>query len=276
VDKNTADLRPWQDHPQCLGMALNTVSTFSLQQLWDMDVCDLDGTTYLMHQNQIYVASRPSVTTGDRIGSSNYADDNAITNGCTSADSAAAQELVQNTENSTDALTVGLALVGVQTNLTKSYVSCSPRLKRLLGDLPTIRVHGISKTGTLIYKTLVTVKNPGTLSAPDSKASGCIAYLGPIMSAGGSVGPLGVTYWEPTEQKILQKARGFAAVCATTNPDLPTVRIAAGALLYQTNISWHAYRLHDAVNSFGEPWLMLCYAPLGYPLPSWRTALRTH
>ena len=82
--------------------------------------------------------------------------------------------------DSTGALTVGLALVGVQTNLAKSYVSCSPRLRRLLRDLPIICVHGISKTGTLIYNALVTVDNPGTLSAPDNKASGCIAYLGPI------------------------------------------------------------------------------------------------
>ena len=111
---------------------LGSKNSFTKQQLQKMDVCDTEGQIYLVHQGNIYASSTQRKRALDRIGSSNYADDNAVTNGCKLASMNAAQALIKNTEDSTDALTVGLALIGVQTNLNKSYVSCSPRLTRLL------------------------------------------------------------------------------------------------------------------------------------------------
>ena len=66
------------------------------------------------------------------------------------------------------------------------------------------------------------------------------------MSAGGSIGPNGITYWESTEQKILQQTRGFVATCANTTPDLPTLRNAALAILYQTTRQHLLARMPDA------------------------------
>ena len=63
-------------------------------------------------------------------------------------------KILENTEKATDALTVSLTLVGVQTNLTKSFVTCSPRAQRLLNTVPTIKVSGINKNGQLINNAL--------------------------------------------------------------------------------------------------------------------------
>ena len=94
-------------------------------------------------------------------------------------------QILDNTEKATDDLTVILSLVGVQTNLSKSFVTCSPRAQRL--TIPSIKVSGINKNGQLIHNALATVQVPGDMMASDTLGSGCIPYLGPITCAGGCI-----------------------------------------------------------------------------------------
>ena len=55
-----------------------------------------------------------------------------------------AHAIYLNLQNATEALTVGLTLVGVQLNLEKSLSTCSPIMRHLLGEEPRMTVAAIN------------------------------------------------------------------------------------------------------------------------------------
>jgi len=209
----------------------------------DLQACSGSGTQYLTYGNNIFQSSTVNadrseiLETDDRIKAENYADDNAINNGDMAETRDEVLRLLENTEQATDALTVSLSMVGesvgVQTNLAKSFVTCSPKAHRLLKEAPTIRVSGIDKHGRLINNTLTTVQVPGDMLTPETQGTGCIPYLGPITCAGGCIGTQGLSFWDSSDNKILHKLRMFKSICASTQPDSQTYRHATMSIFYQ-------------------------------------------
>ena len=150
-----------------LAKAIEECNFMPRSAILDLQACSGSGTQYITYGNTIFQSSTVNadrseiLETDDRIKAENYADDNAINNGDMAETRDEVLRLLENTEQATDALTVSLSLVGVQTNLAKSFVTCSPRAHRLLKEPPTIRVSGIDRHGRLINNTLT----PGQLPA---------------------------------------------------------------------------------------------------------------
>jgi len=106
-----------------------------------------------------------------------YADDNAVTTGGKAATPEEARAIHLNLQNSTEAFTVGLTLVGVRSNLDKSFSTCSPIMQHLL-------VAAINSRGQLIRAAITTVPTNGAM-ANTPAARGAVRYLGPRFCSGG-------------------------------------------------------------------------------------------
>ena len=222
-----------------LAKAIEECNFMPRSAILDLQACSGSGTQYITYGNTIFQSSTVNadrseiLETDDRIKAENYADDNAINNGDMAETRDEVLRLLENTEQATDALTVSLSLVGVQTNLAKSFVTCSPRAHRLLKEPPTIRVSGIDKHGRLINNTLTPVQVPGDMLTAEPQGTGCIPYLGPITCAGGCIGPQGLSFWDSSDNKILQRLRMFKSICTSTQPDSQTYRHATMSIFYQ-------------------------------------------
>jgi len=79
-----------------------------------------------------------------------YADDNAVTTGGKAQTQEEARTIYLNLQNATEALTVGLTLVGVRSNVKKGFSTCSPIMRHLLGEEPKLTVVAINSRGQLI------------------------------------------------------------------------------------------------------------------------------
>ena len=60
-----------------------------------------------------------------------------------------ARVIYRNLQNATEAQTVGSTLVGVRSNLEKSFSTCSPIMQHLLGEEPKLTVATINSQGQL-------------------------------------------------------------------------------------------------------------------------------
>jgi hypothetical protein len=222
-----------------LAKAIEESNFMPRSAILDLQAWSGSGTQYLTYGNKIFQSSTvnadrsETLETDDRIKAENYADDNAINNGDMAETRDEVLRLLENTEQATDTLTVSLSLVGVQTNLSKSFVTCSPRAHRLLNEAPTIRVSGIDKHGRLINSTSTTVQVPGDMLTPETQGTGCIPYLGPITYAGGCIGTQGLSFWDSSDNKILHKLRMFKSICASTQPDSQTYLYTTMSIFYQ-------------------------------------------
>jgi len=114
-----------------------------------------------------------------------YADDNAVTTGGKAATAEEARAIHPNLQNGTEALTVGLTLVGVRSNLQKIFSTCSPVMQHLLGEDPKLTVAAINSRGQFIRAAITTVPTNGDAIANTPAARGAVRYLGPRFCSGG-------------------------------------------------------------------------------------------
>ena len=84
------------------------------------------------------------------VNGTGYADDNAVTTGGKAHTQEEARAIYLNLQNAAEALTVCLTLVGVRSNLEKSFSTCSPVMRHLLGEEPKLTVAAINSRGQLI------------------------------------------------------------------------------------------------------------------------------
>jgi len=114
-----------------------------------------------------------------------YADDNAVTTGGKAYTQEEARAIYLNLQNATEALTVGLTLVGVRSNLEKGFSTCSPVMRHLLGEEPKLTVAAINSRGQLIRAEITTVPTTGDAIAVTPAERGAVRYLGPRFCSGG-------------------------------------------------------------------------------------------
>jgi len=114
-----------------------------------------------------------------------YADDNAVTTGGKAATPKEARAIHLNLQNGTEALTVGLILVGVRSNLEKRFSTCSPVMQHLLGEDPKLTVAAINSRGQPIRAAITTVPINDDAMANTPAARGAVRYLGPQTCSGG-------------------------------------------------------------------------------------------
>ena len=114
-----------------------------------------------------------------------YADDNAVTTGGKAATPEEARAIHLKLQNGTEAWTVSLTLVGVWSNLKKSFSTCSPVMQHLLGEDPKLTVAAISSRGQLIRASITTVPTNGDAMANTSAARVAVRYLGQRFCSGG-------------------------------------------------------------------------------------------
>jgi len=114
-----------------------------------------------------------------------YAENNAVTTGGKAATPEEACAIHLSLQNGTEALTVGLTLVGVRSNLEKIFSTCSPVMQHLLGEDPKLTVAAINSRGQLIQTAITTVPTNGDAMANTPAARGAVRYLGPRFFCGG-------------------------------------------------------------------------------------------
>jgi len=120
-----------------------------------------------------------------KLESTCYADDNAVTTGGKAETREEARAIHLNLQNGTEALTVGLTLVRVRSNLEKSVSTCSPVMRYLLGEDPKMTVAAINSRGQLIRAAVTTVPTTGDAIAQTTADRGAARYLGPRFCSGG-------------------------------------------------------------------------------------------
>jgi len=113
-----------------------------------------------------------------------YADDNTVTTGGKASTPEEVRAIHLNLQNGTEALTVGLTLVGVRWNLEKSFSTFSPVMQHLLGEDPKLTVAAINSWGQLIRAAITTVPTNGDAMANTPAARGAVRYLGPQFCSG--------------------------------------------------------------------------------------------
>jgi len=112
------------------------------------------------------------------------ADDNAVTTDGKAQTQEEARDIYLNLQNATEALTVGLTLVGAQSNLEKSFSTCSPIMRHLLGEQPKLTVAAIISRGQLIRAAITKVPTTGDAMANTPVERGAVRYLGPRFCSG--------------------------------------------------------------------------------------------
>jgi len=160
-----------------------------------------------------------------------YADDNAASNGAQVRTRPEAQAILQKLQDATEALTIGLGVVGVRTNLTKSFVQCSPIMRHLLGKDAQVKVAALNSVGQLVRAPITAAITHGVAEAPTPAGRGAVRYLGPYFSSGGCYDthkPEDNGYWLENRNavyKILAQVSdstnavqaSYDAVCQTAN-----------------------------------------------------------
>ena len=106
-----------------------------------------------------------------------YADDDTVTTGGKAHTQEEARAIYLNLQNATEALTVGLTLVGVRSNLEKSFSTCSPVMRHLLGEKPTLIVAAMNSRGQLIRAAITTVPTTGDVIPTTPAERGAMRYL---------------------------------------------------------------------------------------------------
>ena len=114
-----------------------------------------------------------------------YADDNAVTTGGKAHTQEEARAIYLNLQNATEALTVGLTLVGVRSNLEKKFSTCSSAMRLLLGEEPKLTKAVINSWGQLIRAAITTVPTTGDAIGNTPAEGGAVRYLGPRFCSGG-------------------------------------------------------------------------------------------
>ena len=114
-----------------------------------------------------------------------YAHDNAVTTGGKARTQEEARAIYLNLQNATEDLTVGLTLVGVRSNLEKSFSTCSPVMRHLLGEKPKLIVAAMNSRGQLIRAAITTVPTTGDAIPTTPAERGAMRYLGPRFCSGG-------------------------------------------------------------------------------------------
>ena len=114
-----------------------------------------------------------------------YADDtsNTVTTGGKAHTHEEARAIYLNLQNATEALTVGLTLVGVWLNLEKSFSTCSPVMRHLLGEELKLTVAAINSRGQLIRAAITTVQR-GMPSLPHQRRGVQCATSDPVSAVG--------------------------------------------------------------------------------------------
>jgi len=165
-----------------------------------------------------------------------YAHDNAVTTGGKAQTQEEARAIYLKLQNATEALTVGLTLVGVQSNLEKKISTCSPVMLHLLGEEPKLKVAAINSRGQLIRAAITTVPTTGDAIATTPAERGAVRYLGPCFCNGGCLDKItgeDAGYWRENRNataSILSLVRdNFSAALASYD----TVSKASVTVLYQ-------------------------------------------
>ena len=96
-----------------------------------------------------------------------------------------ARAIYLNLQNAAEALSVGLTLVGVTSNLEKKISTCSPIVQHLLGEEHKLTVAAINSQGQLIQAAITTVPTTGNTMANTPAERGAVRYPRPRFCSGG-------------------------------------------------------------------------------------------
>ena len=161
----------------------------------------------------------------------NYADDDAGANGGHAANKQQAQQMLKNTADGAEALTISLTIVGVRTQHKKSLFSYSQAAQHLLKTTPTIELTALDANGRLVRLPGTTVRSPGPAEGTTATDRGSTRYLGPCLSFAGDDKHRDV--WREHTAACTRIVRQYEAQAGDVRPNFRVMRAAAASVLYQ-------------------------------------------
>ena len=162
-----------------------------------------------------------------------YADDDAGVIGAKIHTKAEAGVLIRELEDGASALTVGLAVMGIQTNHRKSYLTASPEMWRLAGDNIAMRIPALTATGRFALEAISTIP-PGTADGVTMAERGTVRYLGPCIAWNGTGHDDGVAqYWRERDLTCEAIVRKYKMDVHQIAPAYRVACRSAEAILYQ-------------------------------------------
>ena len=185
----------------------------------DLRICQ--PLTHPQHANQDFV----------NVKLKGYADDNVVSNGAKVRTLFEAQAIMSNLEKATETLTIGLGVVGVRTNLDKSFLNGSPMMRHLLGKEAKVTVAALNSVGQLVRAPITVATTHGVAEANTPAGRGAVKYLGPSFSSGGCYDknkPEDNGYWlenrnavhktlAQVDASVNEVQASYDAVCQTAN-----------------------------------------------------------